>query len=257
MHNSAFLALGLNCEYFPIECKPGALGDILTGIRHMNFVGFNVTMPLKTKILEYLDEVNETARMSGAVNTVKISGGKLAGYNTDGEGFVNSLNDLGFPVEGKKFYLIGAGGAAKSIASALAVNGANILIESRRAEASLALAKQINLIMPGRAAAIKAGDEVVYDYDCIINATGVGMSHNDGSPAGLSVFKRGALACDLAYSPTKTKFLRDAEKSGALIKNGLGMFVHQGALAFEIWFNRPAPIDVMKNAVNNALLVVK
>jgi shikimate dehydrogenase len=203
-----------------------------------------------------LDGLDVLAEKIGSVNTVKKENGKLVGYNTAGEGFADSLeNDLRFRIEGNTFLILGAGGAAHSVAVALAVRGAyRILISDLIPETADELVQRINKrirkcarAVVGSEAEIKAA---IAESGCLINASGVGMlPHTDRSPVQKDWLKPGMTVCDLTYNPWKTQLLLDAEARMCPILNGLGMVINQGARAFEIWTGMSAPVEEMKAIV--------
>ena len=253
MHTEAYAKLGLNCLYLPIESDADALGDIVGGIRQMNFVGFNVTKPHKVEIIKHLDGMDDLARTIGAVNTVKKEDGKLIGYNTDGTGFVDSLeNELGLRVKNHSFFIIGAGGAARAVAITLAFQGASqVLISDLYPELAQELADHINRNIRPCGAAVEGSEEgfraAIAACDCLINASGVGMyPHPERTPVDKSWLNPGMAVCDLTYNPDKTRLLLDAQELGCPTLNGLGMLINQGARAFEIWLDMPAPLAEMR-----------
>lgn len=260
MHNTTFQGMGLDYFYFPIEIGKEDLEVVLKGLRHMNFAGFNVTKPNKVRVIKYLDEVDELAGKIGAVNTVKMIEGKLKGYNTDGEGYVESLRqDLGFEPKGKRFTLLGAGGAGRAIAFTLANHGAeHINILNRSIDCAQRVATEINASVNHCAECIPLSDEnlkkCIDSSDVIINATGVGMiPHTDRTPFSKELLNSNIIVSDITYNPLKTKLLEEAEEVGCKTHNGVGMLIHQGAKAFEIWTGIKAPVKEMTNTVVNII----
>ncbi len=256
MHAEAFRALSLNCVYMPMESEAEELEALVGGIRVMNFIGFNVTKPYKVEIMQYLDELDEVARVIGAVNTVKIKDGKLIGYNTDGMGFVDSLTELGGKVEGKRFLILGAGGAARAVAVTLCFEGAqSIVLTDLYPNLAEELARHLNAHVRPCASTIPGGDRealkaAIESCDYIINASGVGMyPHPERTPVEKDLLRPELIVCDLTYNPEKTQLLQDAESIGCPILNGLGMLLGQGARAFEIWMERPAPVEAMRKTL--------
>ncbi len=260
LHNQNFQNLSLDYLYLPIESELEAIGDIVRGIRQMNFAGFNITRPYKVEIMKHIDELDELAQIIGSVNTVKKQDGKLIGFNTDGIGFVDSLkSELGFVIQGKTFFVLGAGGAARAVAVTLAFQGAgNLLIADLYPEAAEGLAQHINESIRSCAQTVPYDEtgvrRAIAACDCIINASGVGMHpHTDRTPIDKQWLKSGTTVCDFTYNPEKTQFLLDAEAIGCPILNGLGMFVGQAAKAFEIWTGISAPFEQMKQITNNIM----
>ncbi|REK77824.1 shikimate dehydrogenase [Paenibacillus paeoniae] len=258
MMNRAFLETGINGAYAAFHITEDTLGDFIRGVRAMGIRGVNVTIPHKLRVMDLLDEIHEGARAIGAVNTIVNDNGRLIGYNTDGIGYVRSLKEEAAPsIEGKHIVVVGAGGASRGIVYALLQEKpGRITITNRtvaRAEelaASLAGGGGIRL----EASSSDSLEELCGEADIVINTTSVGMFPQvDQSPVPGHWLKRGAVASDLIYNPLKTKFLRDAELQGCIAHGGLGMFIYQGAYAFEYWTGQPAPVAAMREGVLAAL----
>ena len=254
MQNTAFQKCNLNKIYIPIEVTLNNLETVVKGMSKMNFDGFNITKPYKIDIIQYLDDIDEYARLIGAVNTVKISNGILMGYNTDGTGFLKSFEEgTGTKIEDKKVFILGSGGAARAIAITLALNKAqNIYICNRTYEKAKSLAAYVNKL--GNCAAIPMENEdmkkAIDDSHVLINTTSVGMFPNTNeSPMNSNLLNENLVVCDIVYNPMKTKLLKDAVQRGCKIVPGLGMLVYQGAEAFEIWTDIKAPIELMFKVV--------
>lgn len=238
MHNDAFRAMNLPHYYQLFDVKPTELKDAVLGIRALNISGFNITIPHKVAIMEYLDEIDETAQMIGAVNTVLNRDGKLIGYNTDCDGYLSSLlNVTGERLKEMDALVLGAGGAARAVVYALAKYGVKSLtIANRTIEKADAIAKDFCHLCHIQTCFLHDAQNHLSAYDLIVNTTSIGMSPNtDEVPVRLETIKENAVVSDIIYNPLKTKFLEQAEEKGATILNGVGMFVEQGALAFEIW----------------------
>ena len=254
MQNTAFDACGLDYRYFPIECGPEALEAIVNGIRYMHFAGFGVTKPNKVEVIPYLDSLDEFARKMGAVNTVVVENGrKLKGYNTDGEGFLRSLNEhYDKSLSESKFICIGAGGAARAICCSLAYQGAGRRVVSSLYDwESKALVQDINEKFAQIASMVtwdkkEALEEEACQADVIINATGIGMGeHINETPVSKEIFHPGMTAFDAAYNPNITRFLTEAKEAGCKTFNGLGMLLYQGTAQFELWTGKKAPVELM------------
>ena len=252
MHNRAFETLGLNYFYMPIEVTPEDLEVVARGISRMNFAGYNVTIPHKIQIMEYLDHIDELARTIGAVNTVKIENGVATGYNTDGIGYVQSLEtEAGISVEGKTCFILGCGGAARAIAMTLAFKNVDEIILCNRTEQKAHdLSEEINAkvrrccsVVPLQNSAIKAAIDRV---DVLINTTSIGMHPDeDHIPVEEALIPEGIVVSDIVYNPARTKLLHAAAGRGCRIVFGLGMLVYQGAEAFRIWTGSEPPVDEM------------
>jgi len=252
MHNRAFEVLGLNFFYMPIEVTPENLEAVTRGISKMNFAGYNVTIPHKIRILEHLDHIDELARAIGAVNTVTIQGGVSTGHNTDGEGYVRSLEtEAGISVREKTLFVVGCGGAARAIAMTLAFRGAGkIFLCNRTEQKARDLAAEINAKAGPCCEAIRmepsAMKSVIGQAHVLINATNIGMRPDeDRMPLDAGLIPEGIVVSDIVYNPLKTKLLQTGEDKGCPLVSGLGMLVYQGAVAFQMWTGAKPPVDEM------------
>lgn len=249
MHNIWLEASNIEGQYEAVEVSPEQLEHQIKMFKEKKYSGFNVTIPHKENIIQYLDEVDHSAEMLGAVNTVVIKNGKCSGYNTDGQGFLKSLSAVRAEVDIKKaqILLLGAGGAAKGIAGALTLFGARqISIANRTPSKAEALVKAQKV--SGEGLDLQTAQERLSEFDIVINTTSSGMYPNvDTAPIDSSFMKKGALAADIIYNPLRTQFLRHAESAEADTLNGIGMFVWQGALAFEKWTQHQPDIADMIN----------
>ena len=261
MHNAAFESAGIDALYEAWETAPEDLGDGVAALRSRGYLGANVTVPHKQSVMEHLDEVDELAARIGAVNTIVNQSGRLIGSNTDALGFINSLeNEAGVNVSGLKIVLIGAGGAARAAAYALAdAQAGKLTIGNRTVERAESLAKELR-----EAGAETASFDISEpDFlsacnlaDLIVNSTSVGMLHGPAegkSPIPASAIRSGCVVYDMVYNPTGTPLLTDAEKVGAQVVGGLPMLVYQGAAAWTRWTGREAPVEVMFEAAKEAL----
>ena len=257
MHNTAFAALGLDWAYLPWPVVPQRLGEALRGLRALgNFAGANVTIPHKEAVIQHVDVLTEEARAVGAVNTIVREGDCLFGHTTDGVGLLAALAEgVGFHPLGTRIVILGAGGAGRSAAFALARAGARqITILNRSMERARSLAADVGRATEGPAIAaypLRGGDpgQILGSADIVINATSVGLHTGDPSPVDLAACCPGAVAFDMIYQPPETVFLRQARARGLRTANGLGMLVHQGAAAFALWTGRTAPVEVMRRAL--------
>lgn len=239
IHNDAFKASGMDAAYHAFDVEPNRVKEAIDGIRALQIAGCNVTVPHKITVMDYLDEIDDEARLIGAVNTIVNENGRLIGYNTDGRGYVESLiEESGATLANKRFLVIGAGGAARGIVTALVRHGiGHLSITNRTKERAIPLVELAESV--GTEAMIVKRSEAekeVNAYDIIINTTSVGMSPNvDDSPFNISNINEGKIVSDLIYNPLETAFLQAARKRGAKTTNGVGMFVNQAALSFEHW----------------------
>ncbi|WP_372632380.1 shikimate dehydrogenase [Cohnella sp.] len=252
MLNRAFRETGVNGAYAAFHVVPERLEQAIAGVRGLGFRGLNVTIPHKVEVMKYLDEISEGARAAGAVNTIVNENGRLIGYNTDGIGYVRSLKEEAEPdLSGKTIVVLGAGGAARGILWALAQEGPAAVFVANRTEARAAeLAASFPAELGISAVPWNGLRSVAAEADVVINTTSVGMSPNvDALPMDPYWMRPGAVASDLIYNPLKTAFLSGAEERGCRIHGGLGMFIYQGAYAFEYWTGQPAPVAPMREVV--------
>ena len=257
MHNHAFEYLGLNYAYLSLNVKEDQLPEAIAGMRALNAHGFNVTMPHKENVIQFLDEVVEEARWIGSVNTVLNDNGRLIGYNTDGKGYIRSLQEEGISIRGKKVVMAGAGGAARSIVTQLAIEGVQEIVLLNRslekAEAICDIVRRNISVCKTTALTLEETNLrlALEKSDIFINATPLGMDpYQDqciiSTP---DMLHPDLVVSDLIYKPKKTKLLEMAEQIGCRTMNGLGMLIWQGALAFEIWTKSEMPVDHVKKVV--------
>ncbi|HHW36860.1 MAG TPA: shikimate dehydrogenase [Bacillales bacterium] len=256
MHNDQFSFLGLDYCYHAFDVHPNELENAVNGIRTLGLSGFNVTIPHKVEIMKYLDEIDEEALQIGAVNTVMNRNGKLYGYNTDGKGFAVSLQTIaGSDFLNKKMLIVGAGGAARGIFVTLARMEANAIdIANRTVEKAEQLISENPYPIQSNARSIKEAEENLSGYQIIINTTSVGMSPKiEELPLQLTNMKPGTILSDIIYNPIETKWLLEGKALGAITQNGVGMFVGQGALAFEMWTKEKPDYSRMEQIVMKQL----
>jgi shikimate dehydrogenase len=250
IHNAAFAAGELDWAYVAFEVKPGAVPGALAGMRALGIDGLSVTMPHKTAVADAVDCRTAVAERLHAVNTVvRRADGSLQGHNTDGDGFVAALRAAGTDPAGGRVALLGAGGAGRALALALAAAGALEVVVINRsappAEAAAALAGPVGRV--GTAADVATADLVV-------NATPVGMGDDRGAlPLDPALLHAGQVVADIIVHPLDTALLQAARNAGARTIDGLGMLVHQAALAFTLWTGVEAPVSVMRAAAEREL----
>lgn len=253
MQNAGYEAARLNMLYFYTELDNTHLGDVVNGLRYMNFAGFAVTKPNKVEILKYLDELDPLCRKMGSCNTVVITQDKkLKGYNTDGLGFIRSIKeDTNLEISSTAAFCMGAGGAGRAICSILAYNNIKKLyVTDIFEESANALASDLKEnFSPVDVEVVKFGDfEKVKDCNLLINATGVGMGKSVGSsPIAKNLIPANIVCFDACYNPAKTQFLIDSEQKGCQVLNGLNMSLFQGVAQIELWTGKEAPYEAMKN----------
>jgi shikimate dehydrogenase len=247
IHNAAFEAVGLDWIYVAFDVPRGAGGAAIDAVRALGIDGLNVTMPHKADAAAAVDRLSPAAQQLGVVNTIVRDGSLLVGENTDGDGFVNTLRvDEGVDVAGMRCLVVGAGGAARSVVRALGVAGASeVIVAARRPEAAATAAA---LASVARTGTVEEADAV----DVVVNATPVGMDDVVDLaelPVPAERLGSGQLVVDLIYHPLVTPLVRAARERGAVAVNGLGMLVHQAAIAFRLWTGEDAPLEAMSAAV--------
>ncbi|MDO7905509.1 shikimate dehydrogenase [Paenibacillus sp. JX-17] len=256
MHQAALQKAGITGAYVPLEVTDSSLEAALLAVKTLNFRGVNVTIPHKVAVMDYLDEIDEEARRIGAVNTVVNDHGTLKGYNTDGRGYVRSLKDEAVPVlAGKTFMVLGAGGAARGIIYALAQEKpAKIIIVNRTRDKAEALVQEWSDLALMTSCTYEDAVHWLPVVDVLINTTSVGMHpHTDQMALQLEGLRSSAVVSDLIYNPLETKLLREAARLGCTTHGGLGMFINQGAIAFEYWFGFAPSVETMRATVLSSL----
>ena len=255
MHEQAFRATGLPWRYVTLEVPPERLGEAVRGMRAMNFAGANCTIPHKVAVIEHLDEITPAARRIGAVNTIiRGDDGRLLGENTDGKGFIRSVQETGMDLDGTQAVILGAGGAARAIAVELAAAGAGpLVIVNRTEERGQQVAAEVEQRTGVKTTFSPWHGEyaVPRGIQLLVNATSIGLFPNveECVPVDYSAIHSGMLVCDVIPNPPVTPFLQLAHQAGATTLDGLGMLVWQGAIAFRMWTGYDAPVGVMRAAL--------
>jgi len=251
MHNDLFSYYDIDAHYLPFQIKAENLEDAVKGLKAIGAAGFNVTVPHKSKIIPFLDEIDELALQIGAVNTVVNENGRLKGYNTDGLGFLTGLQLYVPSISGQKVLIIGAGGAAKAIYFTIAKNNpAKVDIANRTVDKAIKLVEECPFSASSKAISLQDANRDLGLYDLIIQTTMIGMAPKiSESPITLTNLKKQAMVCDIIYNPLETQLLLEAKQMGARVQNGLDMFVYQGALAFERWTGIFPDVERMKKNV--------
>jgi shikimate dehydrogenase len=271
MQNAGLEALGLDWRYLAFDVRPEELKPALDGARAMRFIGLNLTVPHKLLMHDLVDELDETARTWGAVNTVRFEARNAAGewtplgafeelpetdailargFNTDADAIIRALReDVAVEPRGARVLLLGAGGAGRTAALRLAAEGvAKLWLVNRTREKAERVATEIRERQPGVAVEVGHPREPV---DLLLNATSLGLRPEDGSPLDANAFpvSEATAVYDMIYRPAETPLLRTAREAGCRVANGLGMLLYQGTKALEIWTGRPAPVAVMRRAL--------
>jgi shikimate dehydrogenase len=265
MQNAGLEKSGIDLRYAAFQIAPNDLAEALELFRKLNFIGLNLTVPHKMAALPLVDEVEERARQIGAINTIGFRDGKSLGWNTDAPGFGRAIREV-FSVDLRdlRVLLLGAaGGAGRAIAWECAwENSERLVLVNRTFEKAQALARELASYFSGarvlgpearleatraEAGALRAQ---LSRIDLMINATTLGLNQSDPLPLSRELLAPHLMIYDLIYKETVTPHLAAAAESGARTANGLTMLLHQGALAFELWFNRPAPLAAMRAALS-------
>jgi shikimate dehydrogenase len=258
MQNAAFRAHRLPYVYVPLLVHSQDLAKAVQAIRAYNLVGVNVTVPHKERIISYLDSLSAEAELCGAVNTVVNREGMLFGDNTDGRGFLVSLQERGFSPHRREIVIIGAGGSTRAVlVSLIRAGSARITIANRTKAKAQALVRAYSSLGKTQ---LEAGslDELqnpslLKNVTLVVNCTSVGLHDEPFLPLAFSATPRGCLFYDLLYRPELTSFLRQARMTRRFGVDGRRMLLHQGALAFSLWTQQPAPLAVMARALSRAL----
>jgi shikimate dehydrogenase len=256
MHNAAFKHLGLDYVYVPYHVKKDALNSAISGAKSLNIKGLNVTLPHKTEVMKYLDSLDKSAELIGAVNTIKFDGEHAKGYNTDGMGAVKAIEEVSSVIN-KNVIILGAGGAARAIAFQTLLDGADSLVIANR---TLEKAEQLQEDLVGKLNAnvksIDLGEKLkneLLDADILINTTPIGMYPNaDQDPlVKAELMHEDLIVKDCVYNPLKTGLIKEAEKCGATTISGLKMLIYQGMESFRIWTGVTPPLEIFENALKS------
>ena len=258
MQNAAFDFLKIEYVFLAFKVQITEVEKAMDGMRALNIHGLNVTMPHKNAVVKYLDQIDPTAKTIASVNTILNKNGKLFGFNTDGVGALNALEQNGVKPKGKKVLLLGAGGAAKAIAYTLSQEADEIVILNRTPKPAIDLAdllkQKFNKKISGNALSSTSIKENLADTDILINATSVGMKPNgDQTLVEPKWLKSNLAVMDIIYNPVETELGKYAKSAGAKVVSGVEMLIYQGAASFEIWTACKAPVEVMRKAALNHL----
>jgi len=258
MHNAAFKELGLDNIYVPFQVKTENLEDAIIGAQSLGIKGFNVTIPHKTEVINYLDYLDIAAGLIGAVNTIEFGENGAVGHNTDGIGAVMAIEEV-IPVENKKVVVIGAGGASRAIAFQLLLNGVdNLVLANRTVEKAIELKTDLDEKLDHEVGVTGLDDTLtkeIKDTDILINTTPVGMYPNvDQKPVVTAeMMHKDLVVNDIVYNPLKTGLLKEADKAGAKSISGIKMLMYQGVEAFKIWTGIEPPVEIFQNALMTEL----
>ncbi|WP_395092868.1 shikimate dehydrogenase [Armatimonas sp.] len=252
MHNAAFEALGLDFVYVPFAVSPENLKQAVAGVRALGMVGVNVTVPLKERIIEFLDRLTERAERLGAVNTLFWEGDKLCGDSTDGPGFLAALPIALTP--SMTAVVLGAGGSARAVVDALVQSGIRVLVANRTVERAEELVTRFGAAgaLPLEEAPLR---EALRDASLLVNTTSIGMhpNHTEQPPVPEDALHPDLFVTDLIYNPAQTRLLARAQQHGCGTQNGIEMLVQQGAISFTRWTGQEAPLKIMRTGVKQFL----
>lgn len=273
MQNAGMAALGLNWRYLACEVAPEDLAAAIRGARAMHFLGLNLTVPHKLLAMSLVDDLDLSAETWGAVNTIRFEAEDPAGtwrplaelselrgpvrsrgFNTDANAIVRSISeDLAIEPRGARVLLLGAGGAGRTAALRLADEGVCALwLINRTEEKAAELAREVADRFPAVEVQVGYPDSAV---EIILNATSLGLKAGDGLPLDIGRFplNRADVVFDMIYRPSETPLLHAARQAGCRTANGLGMLLYQGAAALELWSGCPAPVEVMRSALQHEI----
>ena len=244
LHNAAFAALELDWMYVACHVPKGQGADAVEDMRTLGFKGLSVTMPHKAAVASAVDGLSATAAKLGVVNCVRVEDEQLIGENTDGIGLLNSIRaQMAIEVEDLRVVIVGAGGAARSVALTMVENGSTVGIYNRTNSSAV----QVVEIVGGTSSVVQ--QNAIRDAELIINATPLGMAANDPMPFDVDLLRDGQSVVDLIYKPAKTTLLKEAEARGLQTLNGLGMLLYQAGEQFRLWTGQQPPIRAMAESV--------
>lgn len=245
MHNSAFSHVNYNGVYLAFRAKE--IGKAISGIRALGIKGAGITIPHKVTVMEFLDEIDDTAEKIGAVNTIINRHGKITGYNFDSIGAVKAVKEK-TGIKDQAIAILGAGGAARSVGYGIISEGGRLTILNRTKEKGEKLAADLGSEF------CPLEDFKRVKCDILINTTSVGMEPNlNGMPVEKEHLNKDMIVMDIVYNPLRTRLLKAAEDMGCTTIDGVSMFVFQGASQFELWTGKKAPVDLMRKTVLKAL----
>ncbi len=254
MHNYAFRKLGLNAVYLAFNVQKNKLQEAVEGLKAFNIKGANVTIPYKTSVIKHLDSVEDTARIIGAVNTIKNRDGALIGYNTDCSAFIELLKEKLNNLKGLNALIIGAGGVARAILYGLIENNVNVTVTNRNTDKAESLIEDLKkqFKVKPECNIIRLSDvkNEISKFQIIINATPVGMTPNmNETPVNTDYLTSKMLVFDTVYNPLETILIKKAKRIGCQVIEGYRMLVKQGVLAFKIWTSLQPPAEDMERIV--------
>ena len=262
IHNTGFHLLGIDAVYLAFEVGKESLPQAIQSIRDFNMLGANLSMPNKTLALDYMDDLSQSAKLIGSINTISNDNGKLTGYNTDGSGFMTSLEGESKNLIGEKITVLGTGGGAMAIIAQAGLDGVKeIAVFNRISDSNNRSQEKLDYISRNTGCKISfkdLADQEALAMDLkesrlLVNATSVGMKplENQSPVQNFDIIGKDLLVYDIIYTPRESLLLKEARKRGAKTLNGLGMILYQGAEAFEKWTGKKMPIEEIKKIIDN------
>ncbi|MCK5528234.1 MAG: shikimate dehydrogenase [Kiritimatiellae bacterium] len=261
MHNASLASLDMDAIYLAFDVHPDKLMSVLPSMQEMGFGGVNLTVPLKEVAFNGLDQLDDTAKNLGAVNTVEfLEDGTIRGHNTDGYGFLAAVKEaFNCSVKDLSIFILGSGGAGRAVAITCAVEGAKqIAVADLDEERTERLKVELADIAPATEVVVVPNDKELWSASClnadlVVQATPVGMNPDDPSLLEKAAFRDGQMVFDLVYMYPQTAFMKAAEAVGAKAANGLDMLLYQGARAFTIWTGKEPDVDAMRKALQDSV----
>lgn len=248
IHNAAFKALNLDCTYIAYRIPRGELGEGIESLRQIKISGFNVTIPHKIEMMQYLDEVSPECKTIGATNTVSNENGRFVGYNTDMDGFLEPIKKRNIGISGESVLVLGSGGAARAIVAGFAKEKARKITIANRTENKARELSKFASSLGAESDHTTLNNVDTSKYKFIINATSVGLK-NEPSPISTNSINSNHVVYDIIYMPMSTDFITQSKKNSATIIYGYEMLLGQAVLAFQIWHKTQAPYEAMKKVL--------
>jgi len=259
MHNAAIVERKLDYVYVPFHVRSGELREAIEGFKALNVLGVNVTIPHKQTVMPILDDVSHEATLIGAANTLIFCDGRVSGDNTDAQGFLRAMTEEGIDIPvGGSAVVLGAGGAARAVVVALALSGLGLItVANRTGWKAIQFEKNLATISETEISAVDLAsnqlNSAIRSADLLVNTTSVGMQETDQLLIDPDSLNPGTIVYEIVYTPPETPLLRVAREKGCQTIGGIGMLVHQGAIAFEKWIGIVPNVETMRIALEQAL----
>ena len=259
MHNAAIVERKLDYVYVPFHVRSGELREAIEGFKALNVLGVNVTIPHKQTVMPILDDVSHEATLIGAANTLIFCDGRVSGDNTDAQGFLRAMTEEGIDIPvGGSAVVLGAGGAARAVVVALALSGLGLItVANRTGWKAIQFEKNLATISETEISAVDLAsnqlNSAIRSADLLVNTTSVGMQETDQLLIDPDSLNPGTIVYEIVYTPLETPLLRVAREKGCQTIGGIGMLVHQGAIAFEKWIGIVPNVETMRIALEQSL----